>query len=205
MHDTYFRAAIPEPYTILGVRLLPLSLGRYQLLKRFDCGFVADGELAATWNDLLVGILICSMPVKEFLVFLESKERPRQLKLWEDRIRREMEADPHFSYLSKIGLFRCYIERHSQIPKHWDESDSPVGSCAHWSQTIEIGLRCELGYSEEEINERPLSKALYDYFKHAENQGLIRLMADDEEQHGLDNARLLKEALGKGGLCPASN
>ena len=45
---------------------------------------------------------------------------------------------------------------------------------------MEVILRGELGWSEEEINERPLSKALSDYFKWAENKGQIRLMTDWE-------------------------
>ena len=204
MHENYFKAAVPEPYRIFGLRLLPLSLGRYRLLKRFDCGFVADEERSASMDDLLVGALICSMRVKEFLEFLESENREGDVKLWDERIRREMAADPYFNLLAKIGLFRAYIEESCNVPKYWDETSDTNISGAHWSHSIEVGLRSELGYTEEEINEGPLAKALLDYFKHAENQGLIRLMGEGEEEHGPANAALL-EQLVKGGLCPASN
>ncbi|HEV2210857.1 MAG TPA: hypothetical protein VG167_18950 [Verrucomicrobiae bacterium] len=180
MEAAYFQAAIPEPVRIFGLRLLPLSLGRYRLLCRFGCAFVADGEALATAGDLLLGILICSMRCAEWLEFVESPESGDELAKLGQRIELEVAADPYFNLLEKFGLFKNYIEGACLQPKYWEEKEDEGPSGAHWSQSLEVTLRSELGYSTEDIEEGPLSKALADFYKHAENHGLIRLMTDEE-------------------------
>jgi hypothetical protein len=203
MDAAYFEAAIPNPYTIFGARLLPLSIGRYRLLKRFGCAFVDEKESTATFEDLILGIVICSMTVKGFLEFLQSGTVIPEMKRFGERIRKEVEHDPHFNLFSKFGLFQAYILESSKCPKYWNELDDDRESSAHWSHNLEMSLR-EMGYTSKEIDEGPLSKALADYFKHAENQGAIRLMSEDEISQGDANAKLF-EQLSKGGVCPVSN
>lgn len=210
-HADYFRAAVPEPVRIFGIQLLPLSITRYRLLHRFGCKFVADDEhdatiatMETTMEDLVVGILVCSMPVKELLAFLDSDQFETELARWGERIRKEIATDKYFSLHSKFGLFKFYIEESSRIPKYWEETETSGGGGSHWSQNLEVTLRSDLGYTSEEIDEGPLSKAILDYFKHAENQGLIRLIAEGEESEGLANTALLEKMM-KGGTCPASN
>lgn len=187
MHAAYFKAALPEPCRIFGLRLLVLSLGRYRLLKRFGCAFVSDGPAEATVEDLLLGILICSMRVKEFLEFLDSDRFKPQLTRLGIRIRSETHHDPYFSLIAKFGLFRAYITEASALPDYWDESEEETVSGAHWSQSLEVVLRSELNYTTEEIEEGPLSKALFDFFKFMENQGLIRIMTPEEVEQGKAN------------------
>src|SRR6266567_4042116 len=162
MDAAYFQAAVPEPYVIFGLRLLPLSLGRYRLLHRFGCAFVADGEAKATMQDLLMGIVICSLPVPDFLELLESPRFGREMKRLGRRINMEMRADPHFSLLAKFGLFQRYIIENSRCPRYWDEQEERPGSGAHWSHNLEIALRSNLGWTLQEVNEAPLAKALVD-------------------------------------------
>jgi hypothetical protein len=191
MSAAIFEAAIPEPFRILGLRLKPLSLGRYRLLQRFHCAFVAEKEVSAGMADLLLGLLICSMEVREFLEFIESSDAARQLKAWRKKIwpmswlglvpwvggwwcrRRGSDA------VEKMDLFKLYIAKGSRTPKYWEEEPGQ-GSADHWSHAIEVILRSELNWSEREIDEAPLSKALSDYFKWAENKGLVRLMTSQE-------------------------
>lgn len=176
-----FAAAVPEPYRIFCIELLPFSLGRYQLLRRFECAFVAEEETQATVEDLLLGLLVCSMRCREFLVWIQSKAAARELKAWGKRIRRQIKAEPHFNIYEKIGLFRQYLESSARVPKFWEEQShqaNPSGS--HWSHSVEVTLRAELGYTIEQIEETPLGKALGDYFKWAESQGLITIMTEEQ-------------------------
>jgi len=204
--ESYFQAAIPEPFRILGLALRPLSLGHYRLLKRFDCAFVADGEAKAGPGDLILGLLICSMPPGEFLSWLSSPHFYKEVRAWGRGLTpfAWLSALPWigkwyrrrwgFNVFEKVALFRRYLEEHSAVPAHWVERDGG-NSGAHWSQAMEVALRGELNWSAEEINEQPLSKAIADYFKWAENQGAIRLMSKEEIQQGEENARLM-EAIG---------
>src|SRR5438876_959627 len=88
MNAAYFQAAIPEPFTILGLRLKPLSLGRYRLLKRFGCAFVAEEETGANIEDLIIGVLVCSMRCDEFIEWAHSKHFAKDIKRWGKRVSR---------------------------------------------------------------------------------------------------------------------
>lgn len=189
----YFSRVIPDPYRILGLQLLPLSLGRYRLLKRFNVAFVSDDESSAEIGDLLLGVLICSMPCAEFLELANSRNFHREVARWSRRILpnvwigalpffgKRWRAKHAFNVLEKIALFQRYIAEGSLVPKYWDESPGNNPSGAHWSHTIEVALRSELGWTAAEIEEAPLTKAIADYFKFMESQGHVRLMTEDEE------------------------
>jgi len=175
MPSDYFSAAVPEPFRILGLALKPLSLGRYRLMNRFDVAFVAGKERVPTIPDLLLGVLICSMRCDEFEKFLQDDGFQKQVRRWGKKVKPK-----HFNVLEKIRLFRHYIEIHSVVPKYWEMDDSGDTSGAHWSHSMEVALRGELGWSKEEIDEAPLSKAIADYFKWCETRGSIRLMTEED-------------------------
>lgn len=199
----YFQAAIPDPYIIFGVRLLPLSITRYRILRRFGCAFVGEEETSASFEDLILGIMVCGMTVKDFFESLQGSEFEAELHKLGERIRAEIHADQHFNLLEKYGLFQSFIKESSRIPNYWNEHDDLPLSPSHWSHNLEITLR-EIGYTSEEIDEGPLSKALADYFKHAENEGAIRLISEEELLQGEANENLFAE-MAKGGKWPGSN
>lgn len=168
----YFAATIPEPWQILGLRLRPFSLGHYKLLRRFDCAFVSDEKTKASVDDLILGVLACSRSPQEFLSMLNLPNFKQDANDWG-------KALGVFVLEEKVKMFADYIREHSKIPPYWEEGDSkPSG--AHWSQCVEVSLRSKLGWTSEEIDTLPLSKAFADYFKHAENEGMIRLMTPEE-------------------------
>ncbi len=207
----YFTAAIPEPFRILGLSLKPLSLGRYRLLKRFDVAFVADGPANAESKDVILGVLICSQRVNDFLEWLDlhPKKRMKDLARWGRKVcprarfcklpivgRFFLREIP--SLIEKVQMFQAYIRESSQVPQYWNLSGDEGGSGAHWSHTVEVALRSEVGWSKYEIDEEPLSKALADYFKFAESQGAIRLMTPEEVEQGEANARIFAQVMEAG-------
>lgn len=214
-----FKAAIPEPYQILGLRLLPLSLGRYRLLKRFDCAFVSEEATNATIGDLILGVLICSMRCDEFVAFYESKAFSREVRRWSIRIGanppwylrgkfgrlisctfigRRWRRNHSFNFVEKMQLFKNYVTEAQAIPEYVPTNTSGRRSTAHWSTSAEIVLRSELNWSAEEISESPLTKALSDYFKHMEHQGLVTIFTEADMEEGRRNAEALEAAM-KGG------
>jgi len=192
MSAAYFQAAVPEPFRILGLSLRPMSIGRYRLMQRFNVAFVADGPAKAGIADLLLGILICSMRCDEFKAWANSPSFARDVRRWSRQINPapfvgrlpwvgRLWRDRHaFNVYEKIALFKRYLKTSYKTPLYWDLTQNDRVSGAHWSQSIEITLRSKVGWSKEEIDEEPLSKALMDFYKFAENEGAIQLMSDQE-------------------------
>ncbi len=189
----YFTRCIPEPFRVLGLQLLPLSLGRYRLLKRFECAFVADGEATAEIGDLLLGVIICSMRCDEFIALANSGGLEGEIRNWSKRacphplfgvlpfgIGKRWREKHSFNFIEKIQLFQRYIKDAQVVPPYRELESSNHVSGAHWSHGMEVTLRSEIGWSDEEVCEQPLSKAIADYFKFCENKGAIQLMSADE-------------------------
>lgn len=168
----YFTATMPEPWQILGLRLRPFSLEHYKLLRRFGCAFVAEEETSATKEDLILGILACSMLPSEFVTFIETLDYEKRVKEWGKKI-------GIFNINEKAQLFKDYIEAHSVVPKYWQEKPGGT-SGAHWSQCVEVVLRSKLGWTKRDLERNSLSKAFADYFKYEENEGAVRLMTRQE-------------------------
>jgi hypothetical protein len=203
MNAAYFNAAVPEPFRILGLSLKPLSLGRYRLLKRFDCAFVADENRMPTFSDLILGLLICSMRCDEFLAWAESDAFMKDVRRWGRKVSpkpwigkipwlgkwwREKHS---FNVIHKMRLFKRYIDEAQKIPAYWDLTGGGATSASHWSQGVEVSLRAEVGWDLDEINEAPLSKALADHFKFLENKGAIQLISDEEMAQAKANAEVM--------------
>ncbi len=207
--DTYFSRVLPEPFRILGLQLLPLSLGRYRILKRFDSPFVADAPAGAHLDDLILAVLICAMRCDEFLEFIQAPTFTRDVRRWSGRIcphawlgclpfiGPRWRARHSFNYLEKIALFQQYLADAQRIPRFTRLADSTQTSSSHWSHSIEVALRSELKWSEEEINEAPLSKALADYFALAERDGSLTILSDADYEQAANNTLRIAEALAR--------
>lgn len=183
--NNYCKASIPEPYTILGVRLRPFSLGSYFLMQRFDVAFISDDkDRTGSIPDLLLAICICSRTYDDFLAFIaETKTFNRWCKDWGKQVRKLMKKDKNFNILYKFMDFEKYMKEGVVIPKYFEGDNSDENaqtSGAHWTQSVLLVLTSELGYSYNEAIDMPVSKALADYFKWSENNGMVTLMNDEE-------------------------
>jgi hypothetical protein len=190
--EAYFKAVLPEPYRILGLTLRPLSLGRYLLLKRFNCSFVAEGPALPRPGDLLIGIFICSFRCGEFLALLESGKFVQEMERWGEKVfktgpwrkylPKKLQRPEPFNYVEKVELFKRYLNEGTATPEYFQKDDGGQVSGAHWSQSVEVVLRSELGWTTEEIQEAPLSKAISDYYKWLENKGVIDLVTEHDRE-----------------------
>lgn len=166
-----FTAAIPEPFQILGLALKPFCLGHYYAMRRFDVAFVSDESCDATVEDLILGVLICSMTPEDFLEFISSATCKEEIKTWGEQIGLQ------FDLSEKVQLFNDYIERASRQPVIIYTGETS-GSGSHWSQTIKYAL-LNSGLSLQEATNLPLSEAFALFYKRAEENGVIEF-ADPE-------------------------
>lgn len=176
-----FEAALPEPYTILGLRLLPLSLGRYRLLKRFNCPFVADEQKEITieelTKELFFALLVCGFPVDEFKGLLNNdrkfKKEARRFGKISNKI---VKRTKNFNILEHFNAFKRYLDDHSKTP--WvvlSSQNQTETSMAHWSSSMLVTLGSKLNWSEKQIDENPISEAQMVFFKYAESEGMVKL------------------------------
>ncbi len=201
MNAAEFQAAFPEPQTILGLRLLPLSLGRYKLLKRFECPFVDDEKkeisIEEMNKELFFSLVICGLECKEFERLMNDGGLRKELKRWGRKVRKIV-SRKGFSILEHFTTFRKYLEAGSSAP--WvvlsvqNDSDQ---SMTHWSTAIESTLRSKIGWTEKEVSERPLADALVHYFKYLESEGAVKLYDPQAYQDMQGEARANGEALEK--------
>lgn len=175
---SYAHAAFPEPFRILGRRLRPFSLGHYLLLQRFGVNTESPDR-----SDLIVGVLICSMRHEEFLAFLEQNDFLEELRKWGKKI-------GLFDLAEKSALFNRYLNNSLREPDYIPLQ--PGDDSGDWAQNLKMTLTTRLGYSEAEALDLPLSKALADYYKLAEGEGLIRLITPEERAAGAANAEALR-------------
>src|ERR1051326_3175097 len=122
--DTYVKALIPEPYTILGVELKPFSLGHIFLMKRFNCKFSSDDpSTLGGIDDLLLGISICSRSYEEFLEFInDPKEFIDWTKAWGKAIKKHITKSKSFNLIKQFLLFKEYMKSGVVTPKYWEQN-----------------------------------------------------------------------------------
>jgi hypothetical protein len=176
-----FHAALPEPHSVLGLRLLPLSIGRYRMLARHGCAYVAEGEATAQADDLIFGAVVCAQPVADFERDLSNGRLQKDLEKYGKQFRKALRKSKGFNLFEHMKRFENYIAEGQQVP--WvvmPRNQNAEQSAAHWSTSIELVLRGKVGWTKEEIDEQPLTKALADYFKFAESEGAVSLYSRDE-------------------------
>ncbi len=202
--DTYVNALIPEPYTILGMELKPYSLGHFFLMRKFSCGFANENENAlGDISDLILGLAICSQTYEGFLNCIETNniqigthskyylfgpQVPTVIKYtdwiaeWGRLVEKKLKEKNIINMLECINMFKTYMRDSIVIPKFWETEhgeDAP-SSGAHWTQSVLSILTSDCGYSQSEALNIPMSRALSDYFKFSERNGMLTLMNDDE-------------------------
>lgn len=200
--DSFLRAAVPEPFTILGLRLRPFCIGYALLLQRFEC------EPVQNLDQLVRAVLICSRPVADAGQVLEEVTS-LQLADWARKIgatkkagkRAGGKAGTSFNAAEKIALFHDYISEHSHHgPKIVQEEELDL-SDTPFLQHLKITLMSRLQYSAQEALELPFSLALWDYYSFWETRGRAEIVGERRTaMHDLANSmdQAIREAVAQG-------
>ena len=76
----------PQAPLVLGVQLVPYTLGHAIVLQRLRSPYVLGGHI--TPNDLVEAVVVCSQPPLESIKSIKSVWRDLALWLWGKRIAR---------------------------------------------------------------------------------------------------------------------
>lgn len=169
MSRDYLEQICPPPFRILGLRLLPLSIGRAILLQRHGCDPVID------FAGLVTAVLICSRECVDLEPTLSDPWLPVKLRLWRIRCGR-------FDASEKLELFHSYIRAHNTGPKIYQEDTPGTLPGAPWLQHLRVHLMSKCGWSHHDVQELPYSQALWDYYTFWENEGQAEILGDDHHE-----------------------
>ena len=165
LYDAY----VPEPYTILGVRLQPLTIGHIILLHRFQSPFFVDFDKGISIDDLAFGILVCSNTYKEALRIITDEDLLLKslYKLGRKQVKwyRPFKSIVDKNFPAKIQMFMEYIKDNSKTPAFQvaetktANDDNPLPTL----HIIRTSLMRYLNYTAETVMDVPFVLAQYEY------------------------------------------
>lgn len=163
LSQQFSKARHPDRWRILGRRLGPFTVGRFDLIQNLD---------RSSATDFIAAILICSRPYKK------AKNCRLSLfdalwaifALWAMNIRPEL-------FDTAFDQFRLYLDEGNKEPNFWKKpSETRTSSCPEV-----LSLLHDLGdrYTDEQIMEMPLAEARWRVLAPVEKGGGIEFIEDD--------------------------
>ena len=202
----YVDAAIPEPFTILGLRLRPLSIGHLILLHRLESPFVVSSAPGATISigDLALACLVCSKDWLSGVELLEEEDLAKALFKWGLRATRQHGWRILCPWLyqqidleQKLGLFSDYLKYHRDGPCYSvEDGKSRSINCPAW-QVIRMVLLSRTTLTDREILDRPYRLCVTDFLTLRAIEGQVTFFDYDELQEAQRLANELAEKLGE--------
>lgn len=206
MNDFYL-ASVPEPVTLLGLRLRPFSLGHKLLLHRVESVFVCGGEI--THVDLALSVFICALRYNEACEAFNDRRLPRFMARWhakltgDTRIRRWLGIKPKpVDLKEKAEAFENYMAAGSKMP-YFSYEDSRSGAAQLESvHAVKLSLLSKTTLTELELMDRPWGLCLFDFvgLQAMENKVTLRERSDIHDALDVANRIAAKLAQANGHL-----
>ena len=201
MDSDFYSVAIPEPTTILGVRLRPLSLGHLVILHRLRSAFVTPGE-PLTLHDLALSVLVCSLTYADGLTLFNLGNTPKLFSEWHRKLTRPTwrhrlgwRAPVEIDFEQKIQDFADYIKRHSEGPYYvYDQENATPMACPD-VQIVRVEIMEAFGISDAEIMDRSWALCLWDYVTLKAKSGSLRMTEKRDVDDALKLANELAEKM----------
>lgn len=198
--EEFYRAAVPEPFTLGGQRLLPFSIGHLLLLHRIGSPFVAP-EGKADAADLALAAMICGRTFKDGVALLDSPDFGAEARQWLARAirptlaqRLHLARPVRFHAAQKIRHFCDYMTAGTRLPA-FKVSESNRQNPLPVVLMVKNLIQQELGIADDEIMDRPWALSLWDYMAIQANGGL-ELYDEDQLKAAFDVGIRLKKSLG---------
>lgn len=164
----FYSVAIPEPTTILGVRLLPLSVGHLVILHRLRSCFVTPDEPFSP-HDLALSVLVCSTKYKEGLKLFSNPKR-WLFNLWFWKLSRpsllqklHLKKPTAIDFAEKCKAFNEYLGRHCESPHYEYDPSCATRVSASEVQIVRVSIMQALGISDDAIMDRSWLLCLWDH------------------------------------------
>lgn len=183
----YESLAVEREFRILGIRLLPLSVGHAKLLPALG---MSSPE---SMPELVASLLLCSVPAKDAVRKMQSRfwrtlamARAAVIGFCIRAVSGRAKCGPAVLFIAASKRWSDYVRHFRQMPTvrpvrpseaTGAESETPF--LAH----VERALACEYGLTQEQIDSMPLDQALWRFAISREASGdayLTESLGDDE-------------------------
>lgn len=206
MGDEFYLAAVPEPRTILGLRLRPLSLGHVLLLHRVKSSFVCESEGLPTYTDLAISVLICSQTYEESIQTFNDPDLPEFMHRWHDRLtgadtllcKLGFRKPKLIDLATKCAEFSEYIRDGSRVPDYdFNPGDFQEMACPA-VELIKVKLMRDMHFREAELLDRAWALCLWDNVVLKALNNEVRMFGKEAKEDALEAARILAENIAAG-------
>ena len=164
--------ATAEPCPIvMGLRLVPYSVGHSLVLHRLQSPLVVGGEVSKA--DLMHGVLICSQPVLESLKAMRSPFRGLMFKLWAKKT-------SALSFDSEFEKWNAWMASQSTAPEILTKPGLKRSLSMPWPERM-LACCLDLGLNEETVLSMPIGDAERLVLARAETHGDVELWNSKDE------------------------
>lgn len=181
MVNDFIASIAPEPFTVLGVSLRPLTFGHVCLLSRFGL------EPVKNERGLLMAVEICSRSYQEAIAWVGEIFTPMGQAKLEDRIAMIQSLPLEDAFLAWFG----YLDANGSHPECCPSDGPPSDKGAPFLSQMRVWLMGHCNYSPEYILEAPWGQCLWDYAASMEESNGWGIVGDKHRAIAdlLDDAR----------------
>jgi hypothetical protein len=157
---------------VMGLRLVPFTVGHALLLHRMGSPFVYGGNASA--QDLVEVAVVCSQPIYESVKTMRSWLRWLPLRIMRQKVK---QAD----LLKESKAVQKWIEDQSDCPEVLRSPGSGQRSATMpWPERILVGL-VSIGFDETTVINMPVIDAERLFLTHAEMNGQVELWSNEQD------------------------
>lgn len=191
LYSEYLEQAIPTPFTVLGVKLRPYSLGHKLVLGRINSPFEVGGEIDV--SDIVTAVLVFGHDYGTAVEMLDDPDIASKCAKWAVNLqtagRWPFRKLVPIEWPAKIALLRQYIEAHSKMPIYsFDDKQLTECNCP-LPQMVKVELMAKMHLSECDVLNRPWGLCLWDYITLRVISGMANMVDVERERELIRQAR----------------
>ena len=164
-------ATAPPCPIVMGLRLVPFSVGHSLVLHRLQSPLVVGGEVGR--SELMQGVLICSQPVAEALKTMRSPFRGLAFKLWAKKTVK-------LSFDVEFEKWNNWMAGQSTAPEILTKPGGKKCLAMPWPERM-LACCLDLGLTEDTVLSMPIGDAERLVLAKAETHGDVELWSPKEE------------------------
>jgi len=157
---------------VMGLRLVPFTVGHAILLHRLGSPFVTGGRASA--NDLVEAVVVCSQSAEESIKTMASVFRWLPLRLMRKKVSKS-------DIVKECHTLQEWIGDKSDCPEVLRQPGAGSREAAMpWPERLLVGL-IDIGFTEETVLNMPVTDAERFFLTNAEMHGQVELWNDKND------------------------